>query len=615
MALIALCALFVFFSAGCHGKAAVVLIRESVTLTATESCTNGNFKLMTDDSEVTVATSVNGVWEPEKSYKGRIVPNSSSSVVLANVTINDNMLYEFVCSGDVFTLIQLEVIIPDDESVTEGEQVRLKSYSQTRGRAVKFIRWEKDGELVLQLERTSGLISYGTGFEEKNVSLSPDWNQTGDLSLIMQRVRTEDRGVYMCYTEEENGGKRRGNPAVRMEVTKRVPDQITAQTECPTQKMSTWTIVAIIEAVCIVVSAGLAAWYWFRSHRPSVSSGPGAERSDVELQPINGSAPPGSHGDGGLRGSTTINKGGGGGIYVINGDPVKFTTTEHCKKKEATLEHRLTADDTRLVARWDGEWKPGPGYKDRMSPNESVIFNSTNFNDDGLYELTCGSDNITQVYMVLSTNSSVTEGVSVSFPFFSVTAGKRGKFTVERDGKLVFLLDLPSGNVTHGAGFEERVSVSPEWQSQGDLTVTLKAATTGDQGGYLLYVQDEDNAGPRERLSAVRLRVHKRVPDQTSSSPPPVPSVTNQTQMESGPLSACWSAVGLTAAVVFIITVTVCFVIGWFMKTRSSRGTPGPGAAFSSGVGAALLNGVPPRGPPEADEGLSLEGSDAEHNV
>ncbi|XP_031706464.1 uncharacterized protein LOC116385295 [Anarrhichthys ocellatus] len=304
----------------------------------------------------------------------------------------------------------------------------------------------------------------------------------------------------------------------------------------------------------------------------------------------------------------------GEGVYVINGDQVKFPATENCQKEGATLVHRLNDISTRPVAQWDDGWKPGSGYENRISSNKSVIFNSANINDNGLYEFTCGSkDERIQLHVVLFTDSSVTEGDTVTFPFFSVTAGKRGKFTVERDGEPVFQLVFLSRVMTRGAGFDERVSVSPRWESQGDLTVTLKRATTRDQGDYLLYVQDKDNNGPREDLSAVRLRVTERVPDQTTSSPPPVcptQSVTDETQKRT-----LMTAVSITAAVVFIITATVCVLIGWFMKTHSSRGTPGPGVARCSDVGLELLNSGPPRDPPEADEGRSLEGSHAESNV
>ncbi|KAK9525221.1 hypothetical protein VZT92_017542 [Zoarces viviparus] len=312
-----------------------------------------------------------------------------------------------------------------------------------------------------------------------------------------------------------------------------------------------------------------------------------------------------------------VNHAFGQGIYVIIGDQVTFPPTENCKNG-ATLVHRLNGDSTRQVAQWDDVWKPARDYENRMSPNKSVIFNSTNINDDGLYEFTCGSNKIIHLHVVPFTNSSVTEGEPVTLPFFSVTARKRGKFTVERDGKPVLQLDFLSGHVTLGAGFEQRVSVSPLWESQGDLTVTLKMATAGDRGDYLLYVQHDDKTGPREDVSAVRLRVPERVPDQTTSSPPPgcpTQNVTGETQMTTR------TAVSVTAVVVFIITATVCVLTGWCMKTRrcmktrSSRGTPVPGVDQYSDVGVELLNGAPPRGPPEADEGPSLEGSHAESNV
>lgn len=212
--------LVLFFSTKWQrAEARVALVGDSVELVRTDNCPDGA-KLMTGDNKVVVAEKVNGTWIGKGPYDGRIGKNTSSSVVLAGVWINDRGLYESTC-GD--TRVNLEVVAAGDKSVREGEQVRLNCHLNTDA-SVTLVKWEKDGALVINITASS-LNGNRTGFERGRVSVSPDCFRTGNFSLSIERVRKEDAGVYRCFIAE----KTRGVPAaVRMEVT----NQTTAVPDC-----------------------------------------------------------------------------------------------------------------------------------------------------------------------------------------------------------------------------------------------------------------------------------------------------------------------------------------------------------------------------------------------
>ncbi|KAA8582734.1 hypothetical protein FQN60_006405, partial [Etheostoma spectabile] len=244
----------------------------------------------------------------------------------------------------------------------------------------------------------------------------------------------------------------------------------------------------------------------------------------------------------------------------ILGDKVTFEDTERCKKSGATLVQWLKHGGHRPVARWDEDWKPEPGYEDRLSPGHCVTLNRTNINDNGLYVLTCDPDpeTRTSLYIAPASVALVRDGEPVVLEYHHVTAGKRGKFRIERHGELVLELDLSSsgGEMTCGTGFEGRLSVSPDWKVSGDLTVTLQRVRSEDQGDFFLYVQDEDKTRPREGVSAVRLKIREKIPDQTTHSPSPPPAAAagmclTQKEMITGIVVSIIVAVVLMALVAF----------------------------------------------------------------
>lgn len=211
-------------------------------------------------------------------------------------------------------------------------------------------------------------------------------------------------------------------------------------------------------------------------------------------------------------------------IDNILGDPVDFSATKICKKSGGTLTHRLQDDSTRRVADRDSFWRPGPGYRDRMSLNDSAILKSTNMNDNGLYELTCGPEDETliQLYVILASTVPVTEGQAVTLNFHHISVGGTTRYVrCERNGELVFQVDLSSEVIRYGTGFEFRVSVSPDWKTKGNFSPTLKRVQLQDQGDYFFFALDEDRKRTGGSPVAVRMKVMTTA-DQITCPPPPV---------------------------------------------------------------------------------------------
>ncbi|XP_034066123.1 uncharacterized protein LOC117542517 [Gymnodraco acuticeps] len=261
-------------------------------------------------------------------------------------------------------------------------------------------------------------------------------------------------------------------------------------------------------------------------------------------------------------------------LDTILGDRVQFPETEHCSERGAKLQYTLTDESSQNVAHLEGVWKPADGYEDRMSPNESVILNRSNINDQGLYRLTCGSEKLTQLNVIISSEISVTAGEAAGFTFHYFTAGKLGMYRVERNQQLVFELDLSSGNTSQGSGFENRTSVAPHWRSDGDLTLTLQGVKPEDRGDYIFHVFKVNKRG---HFQAVRMRV----------SPAPNTEDRNPEQITVTPQPSCKEKIALICvSVAAVLLIAGAFYCG--QKNPRICGSKVSGGAAAGGAGTEL---------------------------
>lgn len=191
---------------------------DSVEFPPAEKCKDAVFSLMQrrkDDSRRLVA-SLDGDWRPGPDHQDRI--KRSSPLTLDNVNVNDNGYYEYTCD-DSF-VVHLEVFIPSEVYVSEGEAVTLPCHSEIltlRGQSVMSVLWEKEKELVLRHYLSNG-VSYGAGWEGSRVSVPEDWLRRGDLSLTIPQALQTHEGLYYCYTYRGEERVHGTPPAVRLRV-------------------------------------------------------------------------------------------------------------------------------------------------------------------------------------------------------------------------------------------------------------------------------------------------------------------------------------------------------------------------------------------------------------
>nr|XP_046249403.1 uncharacterized protein si:dkey-22i16.9 [Scatophagus argus] len=272
----------------------------SVKITAHETCRAGEIlslnRLSKTDArshDQTVARLIKDAWQADEVYAGRIVHNSTSSVILNDVNYNDGGHYVFTCGErDVSHPFHLEVVVPFDRTVTEGAASTLPCHASTVGESVKRVRWEKHGDLVLEQDLSSREVRYGTGFEGK-ASVSPDWHSRGDLSLTLKGVYPADEGDYVCYSEHEDGKRRtRGDPAtVRLRINRSDMSHMTCSpTPCeatedkPSAGHSVCSVAIVLLVLALAGNIGFILWLKGCRRR-----GQGPPRSPAARQ-VNGSA-------------------------------------------------------------------------------------------------------------------------------------------------------------------------------------------------------------------------------------------------------------------------------------------------------------------------------------
>lgn len=207
-------------------------------------------------------------------------------------------------------------------------------------------------------------------------------------------------------------------------------------------------------------------------------------------------------------------------VKVILGD--SFTLPRNCPTDvEGKL--RQTEPQSRHVASHrHGVWTPEESFRDRISPNSSVVFNRSVYTDSGVYVFVCGRRVVSevQVEVFVFSESSVTEGEARSLScYYPTIDGTCWSVRWVKDRKDVLRRDSCGGNSNGTA--DDRLSLSADWFSHGDLSLNLQRARREDQGDYFCYIQKEGRAEQRGTPAAARLKVSESSPDPTTSTPPP----------------------------------------------------------------------------------------------
>lgn len=211
-------------------------VGDDVKFPLSDECMKGHgaLNLHLKDGSIQVVASVHGHWEPGRAYTDRVTV-SSDFLKLTSVDLNDQGMYDFTCKKKgKLELTDLQVFLPSEVVVDEGEDAALPCRSITAGQRVKSAQWRRDGEVVLELNPPQ--VTEGNGFESR-VSISSDWYQRADLSLTIKRVHLRDRGVYFCDVDKTE----RHRSAVRLRVREIVPESLTSTLK-PTLMVSTLTL-------------------------------------------------------------------------------------------------------------------------------------------------------------------------------------------------------------------------------------------------------------------------------------------------------------------------------------------------------------------------------------
>ncbi|KAK2862840.1 hypothetical protein Q5P01_002373 [Channa striata] len=275
------------------GESVTAKLGESVEFSASGNCADHEpftlIQVHEDHRPITVAHRADGVWQPGPNYAARTEHQSLLCVVLSRLNFNDNGLYEFTCGNQVVTLIQLQVLRATPVSVSEGGAAELPCYHHTAGEPVDTVRWERNGTLVIEVERVSREVRYGPGLAGR-VSVSAAWFLEGNLSLTLRGAQLEDTGDYVCYIQGDKDAKtRRGHAAAAaaatLTISKRNPDQRSCAPEHPRdeekKEMETRSIVITFVVTLVVFGLlGFALGWKLKScklQRPAV-----ARTADVE---------------------------------------------------------------------------------------------------------------------------------------------------------------------------------------------------------------------------------------------------------------------------------------------------------------------------------------------
>ncbi|XP_025760672.1 uncharacterized protein LOC112845464 [Oreochromis niloticus] len=241
------------------GKLIQAPLGDGVEFLLSEECLKGRgrLNLRRNDASTQLIASLENVWKPGPQHPHR-VNQSGLSLILENADLNDEGLYEFTCNGKDLEAIKLEVFVPSEVAVSEGEDATLPCRSVTAGQSVKSARWRRNGKVVLQLDAKTGGITYGEDVDTSRVSIPSEWDRQADLSLTIKRVQQQDEGVYYCDIDKAE----KHRSAVRLRVHPQVPTAagstpLPTTTPTPSESSDRTWITVITVLVTAAVTSGI----------------------------------------------------------------------------------------------------------------------------------------------------------------------------------------------------------------------------------------------------------------------------------------------------------------------------------------------------------------------
>ncbi|MEQ2234198.1 hypothetical protein ILYODFUR_029549 [Ilyodon furcidens] len=249
-------------------------------------------------------------------------------------------------------------------------------------------------------------------------------------------------------------------------------------------------------------------------------------------------------------------------VKVILGDPFIFPV--NCEPGESGTMLRVFKDGStsEVATCHSGKWTVKM-YKDRMMINSSKIgFNRTVYNDGGVYELNISKPtDPVQLEVVAAWNVSVVEDETVTLPCHFETTGKTGLTAVwEKNGKSLCVKNSRSDGCS---GTPDRLSMSTDWFTHGNLSLTVARVQPGDRGDYFCYVQDE-HRNHSGNPAAVRLTVREKKAHQITTPATPV----NQTQSCSEQTKP-WKISTLVVSVFLLVAVALLVILFFWSHFKS----------------------------------------------
>lgn len=251
----------------CVGEFIQTLIGDNIKFESSEKCRKARtgllVHLLSDGTTHDVAMLVNGLWTPDSLYKSQLSPGEET-VVLKDAAFNDNGVYELSCNLlSRAVIVQVEVLVPFELSVGEGQSARLPCHFATAGKSAESVQWERESQLVFKQLFKTGEV-YGKDFKGR-ANGSQDAYRRGDMSLTLTGIQPRDQGNYFCKILLRGGVPENGQPgAVRLWVNH--SHSASEVQHCPHW---IWIVVTVI-CTSLLVIGFVSGWF---GHKASNSNG------------------------------------------------------------------------------------------------------------------------------------------------------------------------------------------------------------------------------------------------------------------------------------------------------------------------------------------------------